>query len=62
MPKLAFPCNKTDDFLKFCHRLFNEQLMEANTEIYSDALDQATWDFNTMCKIMCFNTMCKIMS
>ena len=44
MPKLAFPYNQIDGYLNCYHRTFNQQLLEADTEIYSEALGGAPRD------------------
>ena len=37
-PELAFSCNQFGENLNCHHRTFIQQLMEAGTEIYSEAL------------------------
>ena len=56
VPELAFICNEIDDYLKDHHRIFNQQLVEADAEVYSKTLGQATRD---QCKRGKSNNMSK---
>ena len=41
MPELALPCIQIDEYLKYHHRTFIQQLMESEAETCSEALGWA---------------------